>query len=63
MGDELTPPPLNLVFNIIKARDAFLPTELGCSGSLHAKTSPGLVAGTIAVSKLGGLVSPSPTDL
>lgn len=63
LGDELTPPPLNLIFNIIKAEHAFLPTELGCSSSLHAKTSPGLVADALVVTKLGRIVSPSPADL
>lgn len=63
MGDELIPPPLNLIFNTIEAGDAFLPTELGCSSSLHAKTSPGLVADTLVVATLGVLVSPSPADL
>lgn len=52
MGNELTPAPLHLIFNIIEARDAFLPMELGCSGSSHAKTFPGLVADALAVAKL-----------
>lgn len=63
MGDELTPPPLNLIIEIIEAGDAFLPAELGCSGSLLVKTVHGLIADALVVAKHGGLVSPSPADL